>query len=124
MTLKAVLMQKEHQIISIKITNPNNPLILYLLELSEIEFKALIEEQKINVNFNDFSTFLINMTNLCSGNENTNYSGIIYLNESPEITFVIEENSKNKINEYLKLKLRKANDEELKKYLRFYFINY
>ena len=98
MTLNAALMQKENQIVNIKITNPNNPLILYLLELSEIEFKALIEEQKINLNFNEFPNFLINLANLCSGNENTNYSGIIYLNESPEITFVIEENSKNKIN--------------------------
>lgn len=123
MILNAVLIQKENQIIHIKIINPNNPLILYLLELSEIEFKLLIEEQKINVNFNDFPTFLINMTNLCSGNENSNYSGIIYLNESPEIIFVIEENSKNKINEYLKLKLRKANDEELKKYLSEIYLN-
>ena len=123
MTLNAVLIQKGNQIINIKITNPNNPLILYLLELSEIEFKSLMKEQKINVNFNDFPTFLINMTNLCSGNENTNYSGIIYLNESPEITFVIEENTKIKINEYLKLKLRKANDEELKKYLSEIYLN-
>ena len=123
MTLNAALMQKENQIVNIKITNPNNPLILYLLELSEIEFKALIEEQKINLNFNEFPNFLINLANLCSVNENTNYSGIIYLNESPEITFVIEENSKNKINEYLKLKLRKANDEELKKYLSEIYLN-
>jgi len=120
MTLNAVL---ENQIVKIKIKNENNPLILYLLELSEIEFKTLIEEQKINVNFTDFPKFLINMTNLCTGNENTNYSGIIYLNESPEITFVIEESSKNKINEYLKLKFRKANDEELKKYLSEIYLN-
>lgn len=116
MLFRAIFIQKENPIIKIKIGNKNKPLILYLLELSEIEFKALIEEQKLNVSFNNFPNFLINMIKMI-GNENTNYSGIINLTDSPEITFVIEENSKNKINEYLKLKLRKANDEELKKYL-------
>ena len=39
------------------------------------------------------------------------------MNESPEITFLIEEKVELKINDKIKIILRKANDEEIKNYM-------
>ena len=46
-----------------------------------------------------------------------NFKANIFVDESPEIIFLIEENVKQKINENIKLKFRKANDEEIKNYM-------
>ena len=103
--------------IIIQITSNNDPLILYLLELTELEYEKIMKEQKILINFNDFPKFLLNLAKLCSGGDDQNYSAVLDLNELPEVIFKIEEKIKFKISEHILLKLRKANDEELKKYL-------
>ena len=109
--------------ISLQITNPNDPLILYTLILSEIEYQNIMKDQKILVNFEDFPNFLKNLAKLCSNDINQNYKAKLEINNSPEVIFCIEEKIKFKITEHIILKLKKANDEELKKYLSKIYLN-
>ena len=117
MTLIIQEVQNQNKITSIKIliNSIENPLTLYLLELTEIEFQKISEEQKLLINFENFSNYILNLLELCK--KNKNYTAHIFVNESPEVIVLIEEKSKQKINENLKIKLRKANDEEIKNYM-------
>ena len=117
MEIKVELDQDQKSTIIIQITNPNDPLILYSLELSEIEYKKIMEEQKILISFEDFPNFLLDLVKLCLDENNKSYSASLYLAEIPQVTFIIEEKIKFKITEHIILKLKKANDMELKKYL-------
>ena len=54
---------KESKII-IQITNPNEPLFLYSLELSELEYQQLKSEQKLLVEFQKFPEFIQKMLDL------------------------------------------------------------
>ncbi len=117
MTLIIQDVQNQNKITSIKIliNSIENPLTLFLLELTEIEFQKISEEQKLLINFENFSNYIINLLELCK--KNINYTAHIFVNESPEVIFLIEEKIKQKINENIKIKLRKANDEEIKNYM-------
>ena len=117
MNIKVQLEQEKKTTIIIQITNPNDPLILYSLKLSELEYKKIIEEQKILISFDDFPNFLLNLVKLCIDENNQSYSASLYLANIPEVTFIIQEKIKFKITEHIVLKLKKANDTELKKYL-------
>ena len=109
--------QNQNKISSIKflLNSIENPLTLFLLELTELEYQKISEEQKVLINFESLSKYLLNLLNLCKSN--MNYKAHIFVDESPEIIFLIEENVKQKINENIKLKFRKANDEEIKNYM-------
>ena len=109
--------KNQNKISSIKfiINSIENPLTLYLLELTEVEFQKISEEQKILINFENLANYILNLLNLCK--KNINHSAHIFVNESPEVIFLIEEKIKQKINENIKIIFRKANDEEIKKYL-------
>ena len=123
MKISIEMAKENNPMISIQITNPNDPLILYILDLSEIEYQNIMKEQKILVNFEDFPNFLKNLVELCSDCMNRNYSAKLEINNSPEVVFCIEEKIKFKITEHIRLKLKKANDEELKKYLSTIYLN-
>lgn len=122
MKIMAQLNNEINKKIKIQLTNPNNPLILYLLELNEEEYKNILDKQKILINFDEFPNFLLNLINLCV-DKRQNYFTSLYLDDSPEVIFIVEEKIKFKITEHLRLKLRKANDEEIKKYLSQIYIN-
>ena len=117
MKLNIQLNNENNPIINIQITSPNDPLILYLLELTEIEYTKIMKEQKILINFNEFPNFLLNLGKLCTGEQDQNHTAILNLNDLPEVIFSIEEKIKFKITDLIILKLRNANDEEIKKYL-------
>ena len=117
MKISIEMAKENNPMISIQITNPNDPLILYILNLSEIEYQNIMKAQKILVNFEDCPNFLKNLVELCSDSMNGNYSAKLEINNSPEVVFCIEEKIKFKITEHIRLKLKKATDEELKKYL-------
>ena len=123
MKISIEMVKENNPMISIQITNPNDPLILYILNLSEIEYQNIMKEQKILVNFEDFPNFLKNLVELCSDSMNQNYSAKLEIINSPEAILCIEEKIKFKITEHIRLKLKKANDEELKKYLSTIYLN-
>ena len=117
MTLIIQEIKNQNKITSIKIiiNSLEKPLTLYLLELSEIEFQKIAEEQKLLINFENFSNYILNFMELCK--KDFNYSSHIFVDESPEVIFLIEEKVELKINDKIKIILRKANDEEIKNYM-------
>ena len=119
MIINVQLKEEQNKKIIIQITNSKDPLILYLLELNELENQKIIEEQKLFINFDDFPKFLLDLVYSCveEGENGQKYMASIYLDNSPEVVFIIEEKIKFKLTEHIKLILRKANDEEIKKYL-------
>ena len=117
MTLIIQEVQNQNKLTSIKIliNSIENPLTLFLLELSELEYQKISSEQKLLINFENFANYILNLLELCK--KDTNYIASILINESPEVIFLIEEKVKQKIDEKIKLTLRKANDEEIKNYM-------
>ena len=122
MKISVLLKKVQNQLISIQITSQNDPLVLYLLDLSEIEYQNIMKAQKILINFEDFPNFLLNLVKICN-NPEENYSAKFELGDSPEAIFTIEEKIKFKITEHIVLKLKKANDEEIKRYLSKIYID-
>ena len=115
---------KESKII-IQITNPNEPLFLFFLELSELEYQQLKSEQKLLVEFERFPEFIQKMLNLCKNDQNGKYFCTLSLDEdisnnlntAGNAILTIEEKTEYRKIELLKLKLKAANDVILKKYL-------
>ena len=54
------LFEKQSRLI-IQVTNPNDPLFLYTLELSELEYQQLKSEQSLLVDFQNFPDFILKM---------------------------------------------------------------
>ena len=115
--------QSQNKLSSIKfiINSIENPLTLFLLELTELEFQKIIKEQKLLINFDDLAKYILNLLVLC--NKNDNYIVHIYVSELTEVIFLIEEKVKDKINEKIKLMLRKANDNEIKNYMNKIYLD-
>lgn len=122
---------KEYKI-QIQITNPNEPLFLYSLELSELEYQQLKSEQKLLVEFQKFPEFIQKMIDLCKNDQSGKYSctlaldgdGENNLNSAGNGILTIEEKTEYRKIELLKLKLKAANDFILKKYLSDISKNY
>ena len=118
--------------IQIQITNPNEPLFLYSLELSELEYQQLKSEQKLLVEFQKFPEFIQKMIDLCKNDQSGKYSctlaldgdGENNLNSAGNGILTIEEKTEYRKIELLKLKLKVANDFILKKYLSDISKNY
>ena len=116
---------KQSKII-IQITNPLDPLFLYTLELSEIEYQQIKSEQSLLVDFQKFPQFILKMLLLCqNGNEEEKYSCVLNISEdgrnnlnlaSSGILTIEEKTEFRKLN-HLILKFQPANDIVLKKYL-------
>ena len=109
--------KNQNKLTSIKfiINSFENPLTLFLLELTEVEFQKISKEQKLLINFEKFAKYILNLLDICKNNEN--HIAHIYVNELSEVIFLIEETVKTKINDKIKLILRKANDNEIKNYM-------
>ena len=115
MIIEEVQNQNKLSSIKIIINSFENPLTLFLLELTELEFQKIIKEQKLLINFENSAKYILNLLDLCKKNEN--HIAHVYISELSEVTFSIEEKVKNKINEKIKLILRKGNDNEIKNYM-------
>ena len=109
----------------IQITSPNDPLFLYTLELSDIEYPKLKSEQSLLVDFKNFPDFVLKMLNFCKNDKQDKYTCILNLSNGEENNInlassgvlIVEEKTEYRKLDLLILKLQKANDINLKKYL-------
>ena len=102
--------------IQIQITSPQDPLILYMLDITEIEFHQIKTEQSILIDFQNFPSFLLKMINLCIG-ENNKYNCILHQINVNQALFIIQERTKFRELNHLILNFTQANDTIVKKYL-------
>ena len=97
----------------IEITTPNDPLVLYTLDMSEVEYHQLKNEQCLLIDFQNFTPFLINMLDTCLKDEN--FICILHKKNVNEALFVIQERTKFKEINHLILNVTQANDLSVKK---------
>lgn len=105
---------------SVQLTDEIDLLFLYVVEITEQEFLALKQEQCLKVDYQEFPVMLSHLFESCinsSQDDYETYRSIIDLTKPPEAHFSIVEEKKHKSMPHLVLKLRQANDEQLKKYL-------
>ena len=105
---------------SVQLTDEIDLLFLYVVEITEQEFLALKQEQCLKVDYQEFPVMLSQLFESCinsSQDDYETYRSIIDLTKPPEAHFSIVEEKKHKSMPHLVLKLRQANDEQLKKYL-------
>ena len=118
------LLEKQPHLI-IQVTNPNDPLFLYSLDLSEIEYQQLKTEQSLLVDFQNFPDFITKMFYFCKNDKDDIYSCALTLGGIGENNFssggngilTVEEKTQYRKLNHLILKLQAANDLSLKKYL-------
>ncbi|EGR27844.1 spindle assembly abnormal protein 6, putative [Ichthyophthirius multifiliis] len=130
-----------NQVHRIELTDEQNSLFLYLLDITETDFIQLKKEQnmKADKDFNSFPQTLVDLVNQCSNeeyeNEKHQYQQKIHNNIKQNIQIkhryqcqldvknmsdadfnIIQQNSFNTLNT-LQLKLRQANDDALKSFI-------
>ena len=118
------LFEKQPHLI-IQVTNPNDPLFLYSLDLSEIEYQQLKTEQSLLVDFQNFPDFITKMFFFCKNDKDDIYTCVLTLGGIGENNFSsggagvlsVEEKTQYRKLNHLILKLQAANDITLKKYL-------
>ncbi len=118
------LFEKQSRLI-IQITNPSDPLFLYTLELSELEYQQLKAEQSLLVDFQNFPDFILKMFYFCKNDKDDIYTCVLNIGGQGENNFssntsgilCIEEKTQYRKLNHLILKLQAANDTTLKKYL-------
>ena len=118
------LFEKQPHLI-IQVTNPNDPLFLYSLDLSEIEYQQLKTEQSLLVDFQNFPDFITKMFFYCKNDKDDIYTCVLTLGGIGENNFSsggagvlsVEEKTQYRKLNHLILKLQAANDITLKKYL-------
>ena len=103
------------QAFEIQITHPNDPLLLYVLELSEVEFHQLKSDQSLLIDFQNFTPFVQNMIEQCI--TDSNFTCILHKRNATEALFVIQERTKFKEVNHLVLNVTQADDTTLKRYL-------
>ena len=108
-------MANKTQKFQIEITTPNDPLVLYTLDMSEVEYHQLKNEQCLLIDFQNFTPFLINMLDTCLKDEN--FICILHKKNVNEALFVIQERTKFKEINHLILNVTQANDLAVKTYL-------
>ena len=108
----------------IQITNPNDPLFLFSLEMTEIEYSQFKSDQNLLVDFKKFPDYVLKMLNLCKNDKEDKYSCVLNIsggenniNLDSNGILIVEEKTEYRKIELLILKLQKANDIILKKYL-------
>ena len=115
MTISIISSVIGKQSVSIHITNPSDPLLLFYVDLSELEFHKLKSEQCLLFDFQNFVSFLTNMLDMCINDEN--FVCILHKKNINEGVLVIQERTKFKENNHLILNVTQANDTKLKNYL-------
>lgn len=115
MKITLILFSGKNQKIQIQITNPQDPLVLYLLDISDIEFHQLKEEQCLLIDFQNFSSFFGKMMDNCQNDKN--YVCILHKRNINEALLIFQERTQFKELNHLILNLMQANDNLLKKFL-------
>ena len=118
------LFEKQSRLI-IQITNPNDPLFLYSLELSELEYQQLKSEQSLLVDFQNFPDFILKMFYFCKNEKDDTFTCVFTIGGLNENNFssntsgilTVEEKTQYRKLNHLILKFQAANDNTLKKYL-------
>ena len=118
------LFEKQSRLI-IQVTNPNDPLFLYSLELSELEYQQLKNEQSLLVDFQNFPDFIVQMIDCCKKDNNDKFTCVFNTGGQGENNFgssnlgilSVEEKTQYRKLNHIVLKLKAANDTTLKKYL-------
>ena len=118
------LFEKQSRLI-IQVTNPNDPLFLYSLELSELEYQQLKNEQSLLVDFQNFPDFIVQMIDCCKKDNNDKFTCVFNTGGQGENNFgsnnlgilSVEEKTQYRKLSHIVLKLKAANDTTLKKYL-------
>ena len=118
------LFEKQSRLI-IQITNPNDPLFLYTLELSELEYQQLKSEQSLLVDFQNFPDFILKMFYFCKNEKDDTFTCVFTIGGLNENNFssntsgilTVEEKTQYRKLNHLILKFQAANDNTLKKYL-------
>ena len=80
------LFEKQPHLI-IQVTNPNDPLFLYSLDLSEIEYQQLKTEQSLLVDFQNFPDFITKMFFYCKNDKDDIYTCVLTLGGIGENNF-------------------------------------
>ena len=109
----------------IQITNPNDPLFLYTLELTELEYQQLKIDQSLLVDFQSFPDFITKMIFFCKNDKDDIYTCVFKIGSLGEKNYnvgntgilSIEEKTQYRKLNHLILKFQSANDTTLKKYL-------
>ena len=125
MKINIIKLNEKQPYLIIQITNPNDPLFLYTLDLSEIEYQQLKNEQSLLVDFHNFPDFIIKMFYLCKNDKDDIYTCVFSIGGNNENNFSsntlgilsVEEKTQYRKLNHLILKLQAANDTTLKKYL-------
>ena len=115
MKVTLIATASKSQKFEIQITHPNDPLFLYALELSEMEFHQLKSDQSLLIDFQNFTPFLQNMIEQCI--TDNNFTCILHKRNATEALFVIQERTKFKEVNHLVLNVTQADDSTLKRYL-------
>ena len=118
------LFEKQSRLI-IQVTNPNDPLFLYSLELSELEYQQLKNEQSLLVDFQNFPDFIVQMIDCCKKDNNDKFTCVFNTGGQGDNNFgsnnlgilSVEEKTQYRKLSHIVLKLKAANDTTLKKYL-------
>ena len=117
MTLTLITSGIKQQKVQIQITSPHDPLILYMLDISEVEFHQIKKEQSLLIDFQNFPSFLIQMLELCNEDESKKYTCILHKTSLYEALLVIQERTDFKELNHLILRVNQANDTIVKKFL-------
>jgi spindle assembly abnormal protein 6 len=139
--MQSTISNSNKQTFTINITDNNDPLFLYLLEISESEFHSIKQEQSLLIEFQQFPnkfTEMLEMSSIFSSNNlqnsskiddvqinlnfhnktlNSNYVCILHHLNPSDALLIIQEITQFRQLNHLILKVKNANDNILKKYL-------
>ena len=117
MTLTLITSGIKQQKVQIQITSPHDPLILYMLDISEVEFHQIKKEQSLLIDFQNFPSFLIQMLELCNEDESKKFTCILHKTSLYEALLVVQERTDFRELNHLILRVNQANDTIVKKFL-------
>ncbi|KAL4457004.1 hypothetical protein ABPG74_014642 [Tetrahymena malaccensis] len=108
------------QVLRLELTDENNHLFLFLMELNETEFLHVKKEQNLHVDFFSFPQQFAERVELCLTQDldsKVQFFCMLDIKNNSEADFNIVEMNHFKSLTHLSLKLRQANDEILKNFI-------
>ena len=104
----------DKNIISIEVTDNDDPLLLYYLKIDEEDYQRLKKEQSLFIEFKNFSDYIYKMLNNCL---KENFNCFIIINKNDDATMIIEEQTQFRKLNHLTLKLNSLSKKELKNHI-------
>lgn len=124
MKITLVSTSNKIQKIQLQITNPLDPLVLYILDLSEVEFVNVKKEQSLLIDFQNFPAFLLKMLDLCTNDKMQNFVCILHKININDALLIVQERTQFRELNHLILNVHQANDSVLKKFLGSLSVKY